>query len=60
LFNGKTANQPQWFSDVLLCEEFGWSYDDLSEAPHWFVERALAYLSAKRKAENEATRKAGR
>jgi hypothetical protein len=44
----------------MLCETFGWSYDDLYEAPHWFVERALAYTAAKRKAESKAMEKGGR
>jgi hypothetical protein len=44
----------------MLCEAFGWSYDDLNEAPHWFVERALAYIGAKRKAENKAREKGGK
>jgi hypothetical protein len=44
----------------MLCEAFGWSYDDLYEAPYWFTERALAYLSAKRKAENRAIEKGGK
>jgi len=34
-------------TDILLCEAFGWTYDEVGDAPHWFVERALLWLDAR-------------
>jgi hypothetical protein len=32
---------------MMLAEAFGWTYDEIREAPHWFVERAVLYISEK-------------
>lgn len=38
-----TRPAPGWVSDLALIERLGWTYDDLMEAPAWFVDRAALF-----------------
>ena len=37
----------RWVEDVTLAEHFHWTYDEIEEAPDWWVERALMLISVK-------------
>jgi len=43
---------PRWMPEVLLAEAFGWTYDEIREAPDWFVQRCLLYINEKNRRSN--------
>ena len=38
---------PDWLREVLLAERFGWDYDQIQDAPDWWLQRALLWLDVR-------------
>lgn len=38
---------PDWVGEVLFCERMGWTYDELMEAPDWWVQRARLFFNVR-------------
>lgn len=41
---GSGESLPKWLSDLLLCREMHWTWEELRETPEWLVERAYVWF----------------
>jgi hypothetical protein len=47
---------PDWVGDVVFCELMGWTYDELMDAPSWWVERAKLFFGVRAEWRNQKSK----
>lgn len=51
------AKVPAEFTELIICEKFGWTFEELQETPQFVIDRILAMAEVDAKYQKEETEK---
>jgi len=53
----KSGSVAPTFSDTIICERMGWTYDELQETPEYFIDALVARWAVEQKYQEEEQKK---